>query len=151
MKVIVLGCGAKVDEEFYPLLSRHNWSVNSEGYVSALIGSKTVMLHNLVMGPVPPGRTIDHIDRDKLNNTLANMRFATWSEQNFNQGKRRSNTGVCGVHVSQYGTFTAQIFKEGKRYKKSFRNMEDAVSWRQEMIRELYPDYSEAMKIGGRY
>ena len=34
------------------------------------------------------GLTVDHIDRIRKNNHISNLRLATKSEQNLNQGKR---------------------------------------------------------------
>lgn len=136
--IAVLGCGASVDVEFAPLIERHNWSLDKYGYVVASIGGARVKLHNLVLGPTPPGKTADHKDRNKLNNTLENLRFVHYSEQNFNQGKRPSNTGVRGVRRTVHGTFIAQIYRDRKRVKKSFKTLDEATEWRQRMEQELY-------------
>ena len=52
-------------------------------------GISTVCVHHLVMdawGTPKPGEnyTIDHIDRNKLNNNIRNLRWCTQSEQNKN-------------------------------------------------------------------
>ena len=120
-----------VDDEDWDLVSKHTWHVCIQnGYLKGVLthvrrnGKRTsLLLHQLLMGPVPPGKdNIDHIDRNPLNNCRTNIRFATFREQKINQGLNSTNTsGVKGVswdkptnkwrvkidrkHVGYYGTF----------------------------------------------
>lgn len=55
-------------------------------------GSKSVTHHGLIMGPAPPGLTIDHVNRIKTDNRKENLRFATDREQAFNRGFRVDKT-----------------------------------------------------------
>ena len=97
-----------VDDDDWDLASKHTWRVQiRDGKVEAVNtdvrrnGKQTgLKLHQLIMGPVPPGKdNIDHIDRNPLNNCRTNLRFATLSEQQINQGMQRNNTsGVTGVY-----------------------------------------------------
>jgi len=69
-------------------------------------------------------RCIDHIDRDKLNNSLSNLRWATASENNFNRGKYKLRMN------NKYG-FTGVTFSEKEqrfRYKnKRYKTLEDVL------------------------
>ena len=63
-------------------------------------------------------RCIDHIDRNRLNNSLYNLRWATDSENNYNKGKyklRKDNTtGYAGVSFEK----SRNRYKyKNKRYK----------------------------------
>lgn len=97
-----------VDDEDWDLVSKYTWHVQiRDGKVEAVQthvyrnGKQTSpKLHQLIMGPVPPEyANIDHIDRNPLNNCRTNLRFATLSEQQINQGMQRNNTsGVTGVY-----------------------------------------------------
>lgn len=86
-----------VSKEDYPLLSRHNWNVNSQGYVRASIGNVDTFMHKLIQ-PVRPSYVIDHINRNKLDNRRTNLRAINRLQNDFNQGKPNNNTtGYIGV------------------------------------------------------
>jgi hypothetical protein len=68
------------------------WFIGQNGYVSTHIpnSNNSIYMHQLIMKCYGNGKgtstvSIDHIDRDPLNNTLSNLRFATCKEQNNNQ------------------------------------------------------------------
>lgn len=62
----------------------------SEGYIKislcegkkvyALLSAHRMVLESFV-GPCPEGMSVDHINRNKQDNRLINLRYATWSEQ----------------------------------------------------------------------
>lgn len=55
------------------------------------------------VGPIPVGCTIDHVDRDRSNNKLSNLRPATASEQRKNTAKhnlRRDARAICVWYLS---------------------------------------------------
>jgi len=70
--------------------------VGSKGYVSAQLGRITYSLHRLIWifhnGNIEDNYTIDHIDRNILNNKIENLRLATYSQNRQNSGKRPNNT-----------------------------------------------------------
>ena len=57
---------------------------NGLGYLRARVNKKDIMVHRLVWeafnGPIPAGMQIDHIDFNKANNALTNLRVVTQSE-----------------------------------------------------------------------
>ncbi len=95
------------DEFTHGVLARFSWHLNRKGYpVANSKGSdgkwRTVSLHRLRYehehGPVPSGMEIDHIDRNKLNGTSANLRAVSRSVNTANQRTRQDNaSGFKGV------------------------------------------------------
>lgn len=104
MKTLTTKCGATVlvDDEDYPRLSQYKWRRCRGGYVRTQIWDPVVKkpvyrpLHRLVMN-AQPGQYVDHRDRDKLNNTRANLRFCTIQGNSANTGKRRGTSRYRGV------------------------------------------------------
>lgn len=61
---------------------------------------------------------IDHIDGDRKNNRISNLRIASTAQNSMNRGDNKNNTsGLKGVyHDKRRGTWRALIRKGGKRY-----------------------------------
>jgi len=65
------------------------------GYLRVDINKKLIHIHRLVayafLGPRPDGLVIDHFDRNKLNNKANNLRYVTYTENNRNTDRYRSD------------------------------------------------------------
>lgn len=93
-------------------------TIGSHGYLSASLAGNHILLHRLAWFyefGVWPGN-IDHIDRDKLNNRLANLRECSLQENNWNLPDLVTNkTGVRGVTWDKArGKWLASIRVNGK-------------------------------------
>jgi hypothetical protein len=119
------GMVAMVDDEDYDLVSQYKWyarkSRGSTWYAGANIrkpdGKETVIeMQRFLMGPSPDGRTVDHRNRNGLDNQRGNLRWATQSQQCHNSGIRRHNTsGFVGVFWHKpAGAWAARIGKDRK-------------------------------------
>jgi hypothetical protein len=93
-------------------------------------------------GPVPEGMTIDHIDGNRHNNSLSNLRLANRFGQAQNRGTFKSNTsGYKGVR--QIGVkFEARVtaFKV-IHYLGMFDTAEEASAVREAKARELHGEF----------
>lgn len=89
MKEIVLTKGyvTLVDDADYEWLSQWKWYL-SGGY--AISNEKRKKMHRLILN-AKDGELVDHIDRNKLNNTRANLRIVD-REGNVHNQKKRENT-----------------------------------------------------------
>lgn len=75
-------------------------TINSRGYMQVGVGRKLQMNHRIIFlmhhGYLP--KIVDHIDGNKVNNKIENLRAATDFENKWNLPRRRTNTsGVKGV------------------------------------------------------
>ena len=117
-----------VDTKFAPNRN-YRWYRDRKGYIACsyhLTGQKlgTIRLHQLIWfkatGKIIDGSnglTLDHIDQDKTNNTLANLREATQTEQNFNRAIAKGQVSIYpGVAWhKQCNKWMARIMIEGRR------------------------------------
>ncbi len=81
----------------------------------------------------PGHKFIDHIDRNKLNNKITNLRLATRSENALNVSpKLNNNTGIVGVFYNNNAKkFQAQIKVNRKQFHLGyFEKIEDAIAAR---------------------
>lgn len=96
------GLVALVDDTDYELVSGYTWvpekvKGSRTFYASARVDGRKIMMHQLIMN-APHNASVDHVDCNGLNNTGVNLRIATPSQQQANQGLRSSNTsGFKGV------------------------------------------------------
>jgi len=88
-----------IDESDKIKVINKRWYLSNVGYIAKQIilnnDRKRLMLHNYIMNRMEfPGKgpleSIDHINRIKTDNRKENLRLISQSEQNINQGMRRS-------------------------------------------------------------
>jgi hypothetical protein len=87
---------ALIDHWNYRLVERSTWCLSADGYAVARINYRLFKMHRLIVGD-PDDITVDHADRNRLNNTEANLRLATKRQQLQNSGQRRSSSPYKGV------------------------------------------------------
>lgn len=70
-------------------IMERKYTVTSGGYAQVRINNKAYSAHRLVaeafFGKCPENKEVDHIDRNKLNNDIQNLRYVTKSENNLNR------------------------------------------------------------------
>ncbi|MGL5719901.1 MAG: HNH endonuclease signature motif containing protein [Alphaproteobacteria bacterium] len=95
-----------VDDDLYESLNKFKWHIH-QGYAcrSAKVenGSRKIRMHREVLGlgwgkQGSNAKVVDHIDRNKLNNTRENLRIVTKQENEWNRhAYSSSTTGYPGV------------------------------------------------------
>jgi len=112
-----------VDAEDYERLSKFKWYMMTnlgKVYASARKGNKYIFMHRYLMD-CPSGKVVDHIDGNGLNNTRANLRICTRSQNVHNTpghtGKTSEYKGVSkrrnrwrAYIQSNYKTFYLGVF-----------------------------------------
>ena len=100
---------ARVDDADAEALGQHAWRLTPQGYVRRGIGQEQVFLHR-VLCPTD-AETVDHINRDRLDNRRDNLRPATYRLNNVNKRPSIPNrTGLPqGVGQLSTGGFRARF------------------------------------------
>lgn len=93
------GKAAEVDNEDYELVSKYSWHLR-DGYAvtkGRLPDGRrtTIQMHRLVKGTTDPYTIVDHLDRNRLNNTRSNLREVT--------PKENANNMVTNRHLTAFG------------------------------------------------
>lgn len=96
-----------------------------------------------------PPRNIDHIDMDRANNRLSNLRLATPSQNGANRGRQKNNSsGLKGVAWNKGAKrWRAQIKANGKRrHLGYFDTAEEAHAAYQEAAASLFGDFARTAR-----
>jgi hypothetical protein len=122
-------------------------SVKSHGYLCVGINYKSYRAHRLIFlmhkGYLP--KTIDHINGDKLDNRIENLRAATVGQNQHNRKTNANNTsGYKGVSWNKgCNKWLSQIKLEGKRIHLGyFDNVEEAAEVMRKAREELHGDFA---------
>ncbi len=128
------------DIEDLEKVSAHAWYIDSMGYVATAVNRGNVRMHRFFVRDVPDGMVIDHINRNKLDNRMENLRVCTQKENVHNSTIRKNNTsGTPGVFFDKkVRRWRTQIYKDGKcRHVGIFDSYDDAVVARKKAENEM--------------
>lgn len=115
-------------------------TLDSYGYIQVCCGKfngkrKMMKGHQIIFliyyGYLPES-SIDHKDRNKVNNSIANL----LDSNPVMQGRNKPTSGV--TYRSSTKTYRARIRANGFQFEKSFKDKADALSWRQLKELELW-------------
>ncbi len=115
------GYTALVDDEDFERVSDFKWCASEHaGLVYAVrfikVGKrkKTMKLHRFILGF--PLEWIDHVNGNGLDNTRANLRLCSRSENAHNTVRRRPGSRPLGVKKTRSGRWAAQTRVHGKYF-----------------------------------
>ncbi|WEM05511.1 HNH endonuclease [Ralstonia phage BOESR1] len=93
---------------------------------------------------------IDHVDGDRTNNRLSNLRLCTHAQNQLNRGVTRNNTtGFKGVRPSN-GRFRADIQVDGRReYLGHFDTAREAAEEYDLHARRLHGQFARTNEVMG--
>lgn len=138
------GIYAIVSLNKWPYVSKHRWYLGKAGYPICYELHK-MQLHRFVymciLEQYPPSEIyIDHIDRNKLNNTDGNLRMATPQENSFNKSTK---TNLKGVRKISKDNYTAIVTKNGKKHEiKNIPNEKQVAEIYNLMAEELFGEFA---------
>lgn len=119
---------ALVDEDDVSLVEGYRWNVRRAGRRGETLYAlssewaspgrqRNVWMHRLIL-PCEAGMTVDHINRNGLDNRRSNLRIATHAENVNNQVRRSSNSsGFKGVYwKKEHNAWLSQIRSGGRSW-----------------------------------
>lgn len=79
---------------------------------------------------------IDHIDRNKTNNHVSNLRWCNYSENNINKIIQSNNKlGIKNIFYCQtYKCYFFQIIRQHIKHSKKFKTLEECIKYRDEYL-----------------
>lgn len=129
------GAIAMVDDADLAMLTRFKWKHHKDGYAYRTVkdsrGWKNVYMHRTITG-AETGQHVDHINRNPLDNTRANLRIVPRWKNSHNRDARNQHsenrTLPRGVSLPKgRNRYLAKIYVAGKRiYLGMFDNQQDA-------------------------
>lgn len=125
-------------------------SITNQGYYYTSVNGRSIEVHRLIAFeffnfPLPGGdlqkQVVDHIDGNKLNNKLTNLRIVTYRENILN-GKialsKKSKLPPNVVWEASTKRYSVKFSRGGKRYLVGlYRNLNDATTASQELNKML--------------
>ena len=117
-------------------------------YLYNEIKNRPCVLHRIVYSAHNPTEDIsllqiDHINCDKTNNNIDNLRTATNSQNQQNTKTQKNNKlGYKNISVSKSNTFNITIEKNKKVYRNTCPTLEEAIIWRDNKRTELFGEFA---------
>jgi len=115
-------CLALVTTSSLPLILDFQWYLGKDGYPVAYRSlddkiklGRGMKMHQMLIPKMNKGNVIDHINRNKLDNRLMNLRECTPKQNSYNTTKPKGNSGskYKGVKKGAGNTWVATLSKDG--------------------------------------
>ena len=120
------------------------WHLNANGYAATRYKGNNTIFHDIAFQERYKGQIIDHINGNRLDNRMANLRVVNRQQNAFNTGMRSDNTsGHIGVSWSKAKSkWVAQIQINGKSiYLGRYSLIEDAIAAREAAEVKYFGEY----------
>lgn len=124
--------------------SRYCWHINANGYAATRFNGKNTIFHDIAFPDMQDGMCVDHIDGNRLDNRVNNLRIVTRWQNRLNCGTRKDNTsGHTGVSWARdKRKWVAQIQVHGKGIRLGrFSNIDDAIAARKAAEIKYFGEY----------
>lgn len=110
---------------------RNDWGKGKNGYKKVNIGRKPFSVHRLIWvmhnGYIPDGSVIDHIDRDRVNNRIENLRVVSRHENCKN--REAPFSGHAGIiwHKKDRAWHARISINKKQTHLGAYKNIDDAI------------------------
>lgn len=134
------------DLDVWEKYKNYTWQESQKGYARAIIKDgkhrRVLLFHRFVIN-AKSGDIVDHINQNKLDNRLENLRIVSRSMNAFNR-KNTNESGYNGVNKVYGGKWGVTITIDKKpTYLGSFDNLEDAIEERRKAEIQYFGEYSK--------
>jgi hypothetical protein len=121
----------KPNVDRYARITLRSYGKSFQKYIHQLLA--------IVFIPNPENKPwVDHINRNKLDNRIENLRWCNASENGLNVDLKKNNISLCNQDYN--GSYQFQKTIKGKKYSKCFKTYQDALNYREEFISCIYPN-----------
>ena len=126
-------------------------SLHSGGYMQLTVNFRNYFAHRIIWcyhyGAIASNLQIDHIDGNKANNIIENLRLATHAQNNSNNKRafRNSKSNILGVSwVKQRSKWMVYIGSNNKTiYLGLFANQENAIAVRKAAELQYFGEFAQ--------
>lgn len=138
-----------ISKESFELVIQFNWYLGKDGYPVTygtddrkIRYGKGLKLHRMLFPNIQSGYVVDHINHDRLDNRMSNLRVCTQKENNYNKSKLKG-FAYKGVVKNKNGLFSAKISKDGKTHQiNNIATEKEAAQIYDLMAEELFGEYA---------
>jgi hypothetical protein len=147
MSIIITSSGKEiiVDETKQNELNIYSWYIDSHGYPTTIIKNKHIRMHRYITNANTNDEIVDHINHNKLDCKLDNLRKSNSSLNSHNVSKRKNTTSkYTGVYFDKRrNKYQAEIRKDKQKYFLGlFKTEEEAAKIYNKKALELYGEYA---------
>jgi len=142
---------AFISKHHLPIVLEFKWYLGKDGYpvtYQSIDGKiklgRGMKMHKMISPKISEGMVIDHVNRNKLDNRIENLRICTQKQNSYNTTKpKNSSSKYKGVKKEKNGSWTASISKDGKtNCIKGIDNEIDAAKIYDMMAEDLFGNYA---------
>lgn len=135
-----------LDEKHWQKINRNKWYIDKNGYVYSRINYKNQRIHRFIVENIEKkelskNQVIDHINHNRLDNRIENLRIVSSSENNHNRKKRENTSSkYIGISLEKNRWRAKIIFQKQKIEIGSFETEKEAALAYNRKAIELYGD-----------
>ena len=124
-----------VDNEKVDELKQYSFRANGNGYIKT---QNNIYLHQIVIGKIDKGKEIDHINRNKLDNRLCNLRVCSHKD-NCKNRLLKDLQGISKLKRLKSKPYQVRVNNIHYGY---FATLEEAINIRNKIYKESNKEYS---------